>query len=178
MDQIIRKAVFDTGLNLEACYFKGLAQPFPPHFHKEYVIGLVEKGNRSLRCGTETFTVKPGDLLFFPPDVIHGCTQSGEAKLQYRAFHIGSDVMEKMFGNSEMGSELSRLKGIVVNPPAANLFRKLHKAVMVQNCETELSSDSCSSAVYEKQKVFQEFLGNLLLSYFDYLIYIKVVIDI
>lgn len=36
-----RKVIFDKDLQLEACFFHGISQPFPPHFHEYYVIGFI-----------------------------------------------------------------------------------------------------------------------------------------
>ena len=41
-----KTAVYDEELGLEAYRFKGIAQPFPNHFHEYYVIGFVEEGER------------------------------------------------------------------------------------------------------------------------------------
>ena len=37
---------FDADLHIEACWFHGLLQNFPNHFHEHYVIGCIDGGRR------------------------------------------------------------------------------------------------------------------------------------
>ena len=50
MKKEIRTIVYDEELRIEAYRFEGIAQPLPNHFHEHYVIGFVEKGQRTLSC--------------------------------------------------------------------------------------------------------------------------------
>lgn len=49
MKKEIRTVVYDEELRLEAYRFEGIAKSFPNHFHEHYVIGFVEKGQRTLQ---------------------------------------------------------------------------------------------------------------------------------
>ena len=44
-----RTIIFDNELNIEAYSFKGVMQKFPNHFHKHYVIGFIERGERKAK---------------------------------------------------------------------------------------------------------------------------------
>lgn len=46
MKKEIRTDVYDNELQIEACRFKGIIQPFLNHFHEYYVIRFVENGQR------------------------------------------------------------------------------------------------------------------------------------
>ena len=66
MKKGIRTAVYDTALQLEVFRFQGIAQPFPSHFHAYYVIGIIEKGRRSLSCRSTVYSLRPGNIVLFP----------------------------------------------------------------------------------------------------------------
>lgn len=83
---------YDGDLRIEAYRFQGYAQPFPLHFHPEYVLGLVEGGGRRLTCKSREWDIGPGDLLLFNPGDLHACVQSGGV-LSYRSLSIPMEVM-------------------------------------------------------------------------------------
>ena len=72
MKKEIRTAIYNQTLQIEACRFAGVHQPFPNHFHDYYVIGLVEEGQRELCCKAARRSIGPGDLLLFNPGDNHG----------------------------------------------------------------------------------------------------------
>ena len=75
MKKGIRTAVYDTALQLEVFRFQGIAQPFPSHFHAYYVIGLIEKGRRSLS------SLRPGNIVLFNLRDTHACVQSDKGAM-------------------------------------------------------------------------------------------------
>lgn len=96
MKKEVRKIFFDEELRLEACFFEGISQPFPPHFHEYYVIGFIESGRRQLSvCGRE-YTAAEGDVLLFNPLDNHSCFGADGDTLTYGAFNVKPDVMEKL----------------------------------------------------------------------------------
>lgn len=56
--------------------YRYFAQPFAAHSHDHYVIGLIEEGNRRLRCNEKEFDVCAGDIIVFNPGDVHACEQS------------------------------------------------------------------------------------------------------
>ena len=42
----MKTVVYDKQLQIEAYCFEGIRQSFPNHFHKYYVIGFIESGQR------------------------------------------------------------------------------------------------------------------------------------
>ena len=53
MRQAARTARYDQALGLEAYSLRAVDRPFPSHFHDHYVIGVVERGTRTLTCGRQ-----------------------------------------------------------------------------------------------------------------------------
>lgn len=91
-----RTVVYDKFLQIEAYSLKGIAQPFPVHFHEYYVIGFIESGSRKLLCNGMEYSANSGDILLFNPNDKHACTQAGNSFLDYRAMNIGTEVMERI----------------------------------------------------------------------------------
>lgn len=63
MRQAARTARYDQALGLEAYSLRAVDRPFPSHFHDHYVIGVVERGTRTLTCGRQRQVIGPGDVL-------------------------------------------------------------------------------------------------------------------
>ena len=86
-----KTAVYDEELGLEAYRFKGIAQPFPNHFHEYYVIGFVEEGERRLSCRNREYMIRRGDVVLFNPGDSHACVQVDGGALDYKGDYAGSD---------------------------------------------------------------------------------------
>ena len=95
MRQATRTARHDPALGLEAYCLRGLDRPFPCHLHGHYVLGVVERGTRTLTCGGRRETIGPGDVLLFNPGDSHGCVQEDGA-LDYRGLNIPRGTMESL----------------------------------------------------------------------------------
>ena len=83
MRQAARTARYDPALGLEAYGLRAVDRPFPSHFHDHYVIGVVERGTRTLTCGRRRQVIGPGDVLLFNPGDSHACIQA-DGSLDYR----------------------------------------------------------------------------------------------
>ena len=130
-----RTAVYDEALHLEAYRFEWLAQPFPNHFHEYYVIGLMEKGERTLSCKGQEYHLRPGDLLLFNPGDSHACTQCG-GTLDYRALNIPKETMRMLAEEVTGRRELPGFSvPVVQNEDAACCLRTLHELVMSQSAD-------------------------------------------
>lgn len=131
MKKEARTVVRDEELKIEAYRFEGIAQPFPNHFHAYYVIGLLEDGERALRCKNREYAVKKGDVLLFNPGDSHACAQSGGGTLDYRGLNISKEVMldlaEEVTGRRELPG-FSRC--VASDEEAARRLRALHQLVM------------------------------------------------
>ena len=126
-----RTAVYDGALRVEAYRLEGIAQPFPNHFHEYYVIGLLEDGERALRCKNREYTIKKGDVLLFNPGDSHACTQSGGGTLDYRGFNISREVMLDLAEEATGRRELPGFSRCVISDgETASCLRSLHELVM------------------------------------------------
>lgn len=126
----VRTAVYDEELRIEAYRLEGIAQPFPNHFHEYYVIGLVENGERVLRCKNQEHAIKRGDVLLFSPGDSHACVQSGDA-LDYRGLNITKEVMLDLAEEVTLRRELPGFSQPVIrDEEVAYYLRSLHELVM------------------------------------------------
>lgn len=110
-----RNAVYDKFLQIEAYSLKGIAQPFPMHFHEYYVIGFIESGSRRLLCNGREYSAKSGDILLFNPNDRHACTQDGNGFLDYRAMNISTEVMERIAEEVTGTKALPKFGSCVIN---------------------------------------------------------------
>lgn len=92
MRKEIRTAVYDEELQIEAYRFEGIVQLFPSHFHKYYVVGFVEKGERSLSCRNQEYTIGRGDIVLFNPSDSHACSQTDNGTLDYRDIFLKKET--------------------------------------------------------------------------------------
>lgn len=126
-----RKVIFDKDLQLEACFFHGISQPFPPHFHEYYVIGFIESGRRSLSVCGEKFTAETGDVLLFNPGENHFCCGLDSNTLTYGAFNIKPDIIQKLSAGLTGNRASVRFSENLIRD--GDLFlslKKLHETVM------------------------------------------------
>lgn len=128
MKKEIRTAIYNQTLQIEACRFAGVHQPFPNHFHDYYVIGLVEEGQRELCCKAARRSIGPGDLLLFNPGDNHGCTQLGPDLLDYRSLQIGRPAM-RMLCEAATGEQILPTFAVSVlqDETAACYLRSVHE---------------------------------------------------
>ena len=138
MRQETRTAVYDAALHIEAFHFQGLVRPFPSHFHAHYVIGLVEAGERELRCQNQTHLLRPGDILLLHPGDSHACTQSDGGTLDYRGLNLTGEVMQHLTGELTGRRELPGFSQNVISDGAcACHLRRLHTLIQSRSREFE-----------------------------------------
>ncbi len=84
--------------------YTGITQPFPPHAHDHYVIGVVRKGRRRLVWNGRECSLAPGDIVVFNPGDVHGCTQ-----VSHELFAYDSIVLPRsIFGSAALPGPLHR----------------------------------------------------------------------
>lgn len=131
MKKAEKTVVYDEGLGLEAYRFRGMARPFPSHFHEYYVLGLVEAGERCLCCRDREYAVQAGDLLLFHPGDSHACTQQGGGTLDYRAVNLSKERVLELAQEVAGQKELPGFsQNVIRDQEAACCFRTLHRLVM------------------------------------------------
>lgn len=154
----IRRVLYDRELGIEACFFEGISQPFPPHFHDYYVVGFIESGRRRLSvCGKE-FTAEAGDILLFNPRDNHFCRGLDGNTLTYGAFNIKSEVMKKLASKTEdIRKPLRFSKNLVRDRDLFFSMKRLHEAVMSPQenilCRHNFTGKANSLPIREKVSV-------------------------
>lgn len=73
MDSITQFRAFPD-LGLELYSFQRLTRPFPPHFHKAFLIGCLTSGQRLLRAHGLTRVIGKDELVFLRPFTVHACS--------------------------------------------------------------------------------------------------------
>lgn len=132
-----RIIIFDRDLQLEACFFEGISQPFPPHFHEHYVIGFIESGRRSLSVCGKNFTAETGDILLFNPRDNHFCCGLDGNMLTYGAFNIKPETIQKFscgFAESRVPVRFS--ENLIRDVDLFLSLKKLHEAIIDTKTET------------------------------------------
>ena len=132
MKKEIRTVVYDEELRIEAYRFEGIAKPFPNHFHEHYVIGFVEKGQRTLSCRNKDYSIECGNVVLFNPGDNHACVQSDDETFDYRGFNISKSIMldlaEEVTGRRELPGFS---KNVLYDDEVTCYLRPLHEMVML-----------------------------------------------
>lgn len=131
MEKAEKTVVVDRDLHIEAYRFQCLAQPFSLHFHAHYVLGLVERGIRSLTCKGKKVVLRSGELFLLNPGDSHACAQCGDEPLDYRSVTIPIEAM------LDLAAELSGARSLPVfpvpmvdDPELACQFRAFHQLLL------------------------------------------------
>lgn len=131
MEKEARRVVYDDELQIESYYFKGIAQPFPNHFHEHYVIGFIEDGQRKLSCKSKEYDLDKGSIVLFNPGDNHACIQSYEGTFDYRGFNISTAVMLDLSEEVTSKRELPRFsRNVILDEEVICSLRSLHEMVM------------------------------------------------
>ena len=133
---------FDADLHIEACWFHGLLQNFPNHFHEHYVIGCIDGGRLRVLCNNKEYLAKAGDLILFNPRDNHACSQVGEEPLNWRCLHVAEETMRRLTRQITGRETLPAFApNIVPQSELAPLLRDLHAMILeefVDFCKEEL----------------------------------------
>lgn len=121
---------YDRELRLEAYSFRGFARAFPNHFHDHYVIGLVEQGQRRMRCCGREYVIGPGSLILLNPGDNHACEQLDGGVFAYLGLGIEQSVMLELAEEITGRRQLPGFTASVLDDgEAACCLRVLHKLV-------------------------------------------------
>lgn len=143
-----RTIIFDKELNIEAYTFKGVMQKFPNHFHKHYVIGFIEKGERKLSCLNKEYIVGSGDITIFNPYDVHTCEQISELPLDYRCLNISEETMNKnIYGITKTEEKIFFSPTVIKNLYLSSLIKELHS--MISNKSKEFKKEEIFILIIE-----------------------------
>lgn len=155
-----RTVYYDADFQIKLYEFKGITQKFNSHFHREYVIGFIEDGERNFYCNNRTSVLRAGDILLINPLDIHGCEQFGDRSLHYFSFNISCEVMKNIMVDLLNKDTLPHFRNNVVQ--SDGLWSLMYDfKYMVQHNHIGL----------EKEEVFILFLEKLINSYSEPIVF-------
>ncbi len=138
MKKETRTVVYDTKLQIEAYRFQGIVQPFPNHFHEQYVLGFVENGQRTLSCKNKEYRIARGDIVLFQPEDNHACVQSDGGTFDYRGFHISKHIMLDLTQEITGKRELPGFsQPVICDEEILWYLRQLHEQIMGDGSDIE-----------------------------------------
>lgn len=136
--------VYDDELQVEAYHLIGLEHGFPEHFHKYYVLGLIEQGQRNMVCNGESTVVQSGDIIIFNPGDNHSCVQISPTPLTYRSFNISVESLRFLLGLADDEPLPIFRQKVIRDDKITDIFRECHSLVLAnseENGETGSESD-------------------------------------
>lgn len=161
MKKEIRKIQYDDTLQVESCYFSGIAHPFPNHFHEYYVIGLVESGKRQLSCKNKIYNIENGTVLLFNPGDNHACVQNDSGTLAYYGLHIPKESMLSLAEEITGRRELPYFsESVILNEEIQCSLRTLHKILQNDTSDPEREKQLLLLLSILMQKYGQSFADN------------------
>ena len=144
MAQEHREVCYDPELGLEAYRLSGVVQDFPAHFHEYYVIGFLEDGARRMWCRDSVCDLGPGDLVLLNPRDSHRCAPVDGTPLDYRAFNIRPEIMERLCAGVTGRPGLPRFtRNTVPGSDAACSLRSLYRMVAGRASRLEKEEALC-----------------------------------
>lgn len=131
MKKETRMIVYDDELRIEAYLFEGTQKPFPNHFHKYYVIGFIEGGERYLSCKGQEYIITKGNIVLFNPGDNHSCVQNDGSTFDYRGLNISKTIMLDLAEEVTGKRTLPGFSENVIFDKEVNYYlRPLHKMIM------------------------------------------------
>lgn len=87
---------YDKNTGAAAAVFCGNVQAFPQHFHDYYVIGITEKGLRSLLCSGRKYLLSRGAVSIFCPGESHSCADVMPGPFCHKSFNLPTQLVETL----------------------------------------------------------------------------------
>lgn len=81
-------------LEAKRCLKSDLA--YQKHFHEEYSIGLIDKGETNAWCDGALNLVEEGKVISFPPMMLHACRPEAGAEWKYKMLFIKQAWLEQL----------------------------------------------------------------------------------
>ncbi|MBU0992556.1 MAG: AraC family transcriptional regulator [Proteobacteria bacterium] len=96
---------------IEGVSGKYIHNHFRRHFHKTYVIGLVEQGMRKITSDTGSTRIAEGEIFILNPGQVHACTSERNVGHTYKILCVPSEILQKI---------ASQISGTQVKGPCFN----------------------------------------------------------
>lgn len=154
MRKEVRTVCFDEYLSVETISFEGIVQQFPNHFHDYYVIGLVLRGMRKMRCKNRVLEIDGGDAILLNPADSHGCVQTDGGVFDYISLNISENIMRKLAAEITGESEVPVFsENVIRSADISELIVKLHNLILTEG------------NVFEREETLLLLLSDILESY-------------
>jgi len=68
------------------------------HSHRELSIGFIDTGYSQVFCNQLDFFMKPGSVIFIPPECVHLCEPENSEIYRFKMLYIDSEWFRSIFG--------------------------------------------------------------------------------
>ncbi len=148
--------------------YRELAQPFAAHFHRHYVIGKVEKGERELDLNGERMRLAPGDLIVLNPGDVHGCRQASDAPFSYDSVTVAAEVLDNAYLRPPKNDRSEALEAFddllrCIDSEADGKAEALERTLYLASCLDAGEGPSSAPSIHEGSalRVFAHLRGHL-----------------
>ncbi|WP_173088139.1 AraC family transcriptional regulator [Devosia sp. 1635] len=141
-----RRPLVHGGLETLAAHY--VRQSFKPHFHPQYLIGVITAGVHSVWCRGEQLSVSAGTVMTMRPGDVHHGNAAVEGGWGQRMFYVSEQTMGDILGNRE-GREGVPLPDFKLSnrrdPSLAARLERIHQ--VVHGSRLALSRDTALDAL-------------------------------
>lgn len=100
---------------------------FSPHFHRTYVIEMVEQGVDVFQCGEAVYRAPAGSVIVFNPFEVHTGQPSGPRPLVYRSMYPTTEQLAALTGGAEHAPHFP--EKVIYDPALYECLRNAHAAL-------------------------------------------------
>ncbi|MCR2803913.1 AraC family transcriptional regulator [Paenibacillus soyae] len=127
---------------LEAKHCQGSDLAYQKHFHEEYSIGLIRRGETQAWCDGLNWRVEAGRMISFPPLMMHACQPAEEADWTYDMLFVKPEWKDRLelphIDRLNIPFLLENVKNEVCGKLLANVVRSLSRSDSPLEKETAL----------------------------------------
>ena len=148
-----------TGIDgIECLYGNYFTFAFAPHFHKGFMVGVIERGANVFACRGKEQTASCGDVILLNPEEVHtGRALDKETGMAVRMLFINPDVLRYVRNVVRGGSARAPIfaKTVAHDKTASSALARLHHAL------------ESSESVLEQECLFLSVAAQLLMRHSD-----------
>ena len=150
---------FPTGIDgIECLYGDYYTFAFAPHFHKGFMVGVIERGANVFACRGKEQTASRGDVILLNPEEVHtGRALDEETGMAVRMLFINPDILRYV---------QNAVRGRSVQAPAFAKTVAHDQSVAVELARLHRALES-SESVLEQECLFLSVVAQLLMRHSD-----------
>lgn len=115
---------------VDALRAEHFVEPFPPHFHETFAIGVVESGAACISTHRGAFTATAGSILAFAPGEVHAAFPIGERGYSYRMLYPPAGFGSENDGMHADGDRWSFQSPVIEDAALRRQFIRVHEPFM------------------------------------------------